>query len=100
VAGGFYSQKVAEAAALSGIKVLFTSEPTMSEKFVEGCRVLGRYSVRRSTPPAVVGAIAAGSKWPRWQQAAVWLMNKAAKRLTGHWYIPLRRIVLDSISRR
>ena len=100
VPGGFYSQKVGQAAAASGIKVLFTSEPTVSEQIVDGCRVMGRYSVRRSTPPSVVGAIAVGSKWPRWQQATIWFLNKAAKRLTGQWYIPLRRIVLDNISRR
>ena len=100
VAGGYYSHKVGQSAAASGIKVLFTSEPTVSEKVVDGCRVLGRYWVRRSTPPAIVGAIAGGNKWPRWQHAAWWLVNKAAKRLTGQWYIPLRRVLLDNISRR
>jgi peptidoglycan/xylan/chitin deacetylase (PgdA/CDA1 family) len=97
VPGGYYSQKVGQAAAASGIKVLFTSEPTATAQFVNGCRVLGRYTVHRSTPPDVVGAIAAGMKWPRYQQAAIWFFNKAAKRVAGRWYLPARRIVLDRI---
>ena len=99
VGDAYYSQTVAEAAASSGITVLFTSEPTVCEQIMEGCRVLGGYSVRRSTPPTVAGAIAAGNKWRRFEQATFWLINKAAKRSTCQWYFPLRRIVLDRISR-
>ena len=97
VAGGYYSQKVGQAAAASGIKVLFTSEPTATAQFVNGCRVLGRYTVRRSTPPAVVGAIAAGMKWPRYQQAVTWFVHKVAKTVAGPRYLSARRIVLDRI---
>lgn len=97
VPGGYYSKRVAEAAAAAGIKVLFTSEPTSIVQLVNGCQVLGRYTVRRSTPPAAVGAIAAGMKWPRHQQAATWFLNKAAKTLAGPWYLSARRIVLDRI---
>ncbi len=97
VPGGYYSKKVAEAAAAAGIKVLFTSEPTTTEHLVNGCRVLGRYSVRRRTQPAVVGAIAAGMKWPRYQQAAAWFVNKAAKTIGGPLYLSARRIVLNRV---
>jgi peptidoglycan/xylan/chitin deacetylase (PgdA/CDA1 family) len=100
VPAGYYSKKVAAAAAASGIKVLFTSEPTATEHLVSGCRVLGRYSVRRTTSSAVVGAIAAGRKWPRYRQTATWSLNKAAKTLAGPFYLSARRIILDRIYSR
>ncbi len=91
VAGGYYSSRVGRAAARSGIEVLFTSEPTTSVGAVDGCLVLGRYSVRRSTPAAEVAAIAAGARGPRYQQAGLWLAKKAAKSITGEWFLDLRR---------
>src|SRR5437764_1202238 len=47
VPGGYYSKRVAEAAASSGIEVLFNSEPTSRIKHVKGCMVLGRYSIQQ-----------------------------------------------------
>lgn len=97
--GGYYSRKVARAAAASGIEVLFTSEPTMSASQVDGCLVLGRYSVHRLTSSSVVGAIAAGATWPRFHQVALWLAKKGAKRATGRGYFTIRRLLLDRLCR-
>jgi hypothetical protein len=95
VPGGYYSRRVAKAAARAGIDILFTSEPTASRSFVDGCLVLGRYAVRRSTSPPVVGAIAAGAMLPRLRQAAAWSVKKAVKRVTGESYLAIRRLLLD-----
>jgi peptidoglycan/xylan/chitin deacetylase (PgdA/CDA1 family) len=95
VPGGYYSPKVARAAAVCGVKVLFTSEPTARVFFVDGCRVLGRYSVRSSMSASEVAAIATGAKLPRWEQASAWLGKKIAKQVMGPWYIPLRRVLAN-----
>src|SRR5437867_12732087 len=47
VPGGYYLKRVAEAAAAAGIEVLFNSEPTSRVERVNGCLVLGRYSIRQ-----------------------------------------------------
>ena len=100
VPAGYYSRRVAEAAAASGYRVLFTSEPTASTSVVGTCRVLGRYTVRRHTSASVVGSIAGGDRWPRWKQATAWAATKTAKRVAGKWYLPLRKVVLDGLAAR
>lgn len=92
VPGGYYSSRVARAAAAAGIEVLFTSEPTAKVSQVAGCLVLGRYTVRRSTPLAVVEALVAGAKWPRWCQAATWSLKGVVKRISGPCYPAARQV--------
>jgi peptidoglycan/xylan/chitin deacetylase (PgdA/CDA1 family) len=93
LAGGYYSPAVARAAAACGIKVLFTSEPTTALWDVDGCLVLGRYTVRRSTPARTVAAIAAGATLPRLEQALAWAAKKVVKRVTGTYYDVLREVL-------
>src|SRR5262249_51253399 len=45
VPGGYYSRAVAEAAARAGVRALFTSEPVIRHQQVDGCYVLGRYTL-------------------------------------------------------
>jgi len=94
VPGGFYAVKVAEAAAATGIKFLFTSEPTTRSKLVRGCAVLGRYTLQRRTSAETVAAIAAGHIAPRVQQAALWKAKKLAKALGGEYYLKVRKALL------
>jgi hypothetical protein len=91
VPGGYYSRRVAEAAALAGIKVLFNSEPVASCQYVDGCMVLGRYTVYRGTPAPVVAAMAAGQKLPRIKQQMLWKCKGLAKRVGGEAYLTLRK---------
>jgi len=100
VPNGYYLRPVAEAAAAAGIRILFTSEPTTRIESVDGCLVLGRYAIRRSTPPAFSGALASGAIWPRSREAAAWLVKKAAKRLTGRFYKPIRNLLVSNLSNR
>ena len=99
VAGGYYSRKVAEAAAASGLTRLFTSQPTAMVTLVNDCWVLGRYTVRRSTPVSEVAAIAAGARFPRWKQAAVWFGKGIVKTVMGESYVSLRRSLVGSDTR-
>lgn len=94
VPGGYYSHRVARAAARAGIRALFTSEPATRAGMVDGCLVLGRYSIRRGTPERVAGALAAGHRLPRLRQRAFWESKKLAKTLGGELYLKARRRLL------
>lgn len=43
--GGWYSRKIAEATAESGITILFTSKPSLRTAHVSGCEIAGRYNI-------------------------------------------------------
>jgi peptidoglycan/xylan/chitin deacetylase (PgdA/CDA1 family) len=90
VPNGYYVTKVARAAAASGLRYLFTSEPKMAAINSGSCRVLGRYLISANTPPETAGAIVAGEILPRWKQAIGWNVLKAAKRIGGDVYLDLR----------
>jgi peptidoglycan/xylan/chitin deacetylase (PgdA/CDA1 family) len=93
VPGGFYSRKVAEKAAEEGVEVLFTSEPTTRSHVVDGCLVLGRYTVQRWMSPAVVAALANGHGFARSKQVILWNVKKASKMLGGTRYSRLRKLL-------
>jgi len=92
---GAFSHRVAAAAAAAGITALFTSEPTARCRWVEGCLVLGRYTVRRDTPSAVAGALAAGALGPRLRQWWLWNLKKTAKAALGDVYLAARHAVYE-----
>src|SRR5205807_6568944 len=94
VPGGYYSEKVAEAASASGIKALFTSEPTIHCNYVNGCLVLGRYTVLRGMAPEISAGLASGKIAPRLKQVLLWNIKKIAKTLGGRSYCKLRKYML------
>ena len=97
VPGGYFSRKVAAAAEAAGVEVLFTSEPTSAAAVIDGCLVLGRYSIQRYTRAEISGAIAAGHPWPRWRQTAFWEAKKLMKALGGESYVTVRRQILSRL---
>jgi peptidoglycan/xylan/chitin deacetylase (PgdA/CDA1 family) len=94
VPGGYYSRKVAEGAAQAGIETLFTSEPTAHVQVVGGCRVMGRYVVRRGMGPEWSAGFAAGKVAPRLRQALFWKAKRVAKALGGGLYLRVREAML------
>jgi peptidoglycan/xylan/chitin deacetylase (PgdA/CDA1 family) len=94
VPGGHFSNRVARAAAEVGIKFLFISEPTVRSRNVEGCEILGRYTIWRGMGPEVSGGIAAGRFGPRWKQWLWWNTKKLAKTVGGEHYLKIRRALL------
>ncbi|PYO66376.1 MAG: hypothetical protein DMD69_13980 [Gemmatimonadetes bacterium] len=98
VPGGAYSSRVAEAAAVAGITALFTSEPTSRCHQVDGCLVVGRYSLRRGTPARIAAALASGRLLPRLAQLCFWNCKKLAKAVGGERYLALRRMVYGAAS--
>jgi peptidoglycan/xylan/chitin deacetylase (PgdA/CDA1 family) len=99
VPGGYYSPKVARAAALAGIEALFTSEPTASIRRVDGCLIFGRYVIKQNVSAATASALASGARGPRYRQFAAWNTIKAAKIAGGTAYPKIRRRWLDSRAR-
>jgi peptidoglycan/xylan/chitin deacetylase (PgdA/CDA1 family) len=97
IPGGDYSKTVARAAAAAGIRQLFTSEPVLTVRDVDGCAVFGRFAVVRGVPPQRAVALASGRTAPRLQQFASWQAKKAVKGVGGDRYLKLRRFLLDRL---
>ena len=98
VPAGHYARVVAEAAAASGIRTLFTSEPVLSVRDVEGCRVFGRYTIQRGVPAERAAALANSRTSPRARQFVFWNTKKLAKKVGGERYLRLRERLLAARS--
>jgi len=85
VPGGGYSRRVAEAAAACGITALFTSEPTTATEVVDGCLVLGRYTIWRGMPPARSAGFVSGGA-ARYGQVLFWNSKKVLRAIGGRAY--------------
>lgn len=94
VPGGYFSRTVAESAAAAGLRVLFTSEPVTSSHVVEGCTVLGRFSVQRGVSPQWVGSVVSGHLFPRFQRYVFWNGKKLLKAAGGEAWLEMRRRIL------
>jgi peptidoglycan/xylan/chitin deacetylase (PgdA/CDA1 family) len=100
VPGGYYRKNVAVAAARAGITTLFTSEPVRSAHRVDGCLVVGRFSIRRDVSAEEAARAAAGEA-ASWLPAYVgWNARKLAKQLAGKRYESVRRKLLASSSQK
>jgi peptidoglycan/xylan/chitin deacetylase (PgdA/CDA1 family) len=95
VPGGYYNRNVAEAAAEAGVETLFTSEPITQAISINGCLILGRYTIKQGMSADIACKIASGLKWPRFQQLAYWEFKKLIKKVGGNYWLQLRKAILD-----
>jgi peptidoglycan/xylan/chitin deacetylase (PgdA/CDA1 family) len=95
VPGGFYSRQVAQAAAAAGIRYLLTSEPTVRTQVVDGCLILGRYTLWRGMPAQRALDLALGSGVARQHQWLAWNLKKLLKRWARPLYRWVRRTLLE-----
>jgi peptidoglycan/xylan/chitin deacetylase (PgdA/CDA1 family) len=96
VPGGYFSKKVAEAGAACGIRALFTSEPVKTPTMVNGCMVLGRYTIFRGMPTSASLALSSGTTSASQAKAySYWSIKKAVKLVAGKHYLAMREIVLS-----
>jgi peptidoglycan/xylan/chitin deacetylase (PgdA/CDA1 family) len=91
IPGGFYTHRVAKAAAAAGYRSLFTSEPTTHAHVVNGCRILGRYALWHDTSAADAVALATGTGALRQRQWVSWNLKKPLKRWARPAYQLVRR---------
>jgi peptidoglycan/xylan/chitin deacetylase (PgdA/CDA1 family) len=98
VPGGYFSSRVARAAAMAGIRYLFTSEPVTSVSREGECLVLGRYTLRRSSPVREVASLVSRTGMARGRQWAMWNAKKALKAVGGETYLRVRASILGDSS--
>lgn len=91
VPGGYYTSAVGEAAAESGLQLLFTSMPRTAVTTIGPCCIFGRYTIRRWSSPLSAARIAAGAVGPRLSQWALYTTINAVRTLAGEHYMTLRR---------
>jgi peptidoglycan/xylan/chitin deacetylase (PgdA/CDA1 family) len=96
VPGGHYSTRVAAAAAEAGIRLMFTSQPTVRVKKLAGMWILGRYAIEASTTPETAAGLAAGDYLPRARWAALWVAKQACKQAAGSLYLRVRARLLHA----
>jgi peptidoglycan/xylan/chitin deacetylase (PgdA/CDA1 family) len=94
IPGGYYSRRVAAAAARAGIRLLFTSEPVTSTQVLEGCTLAGRFVVQQGVSASWVGSVVAGEMRPRLQRYLYWNGKKILKGMVGSGWLSLRRRIL------
>jgi hypothetical protein len=61
---------------------------------VDGCTILGRYTIVQRSTAAEAAAIAAGALAPRARQALYWNLKKVAKVVAGDLYLGVRKTFL------
>jgi len=94
VPGGYYSNRVGEAAAAAGVRVLFNSEPTTAVHVTVGCLVVGRYNIFRGMSPEVSANLVSIHSDARSRQWLYWNLKKFAKTSAGMPYLAARQWLL------
>jgi peptidoglycan/xylan/chitin deacetylase (PgdA/CDA1 family) len=90
VPGGSYGAKVGRAAAESGVKHLFTSDPVTTSVNVGGCRIMGRFALTSGMSSHRVARIAAGTLSEHALHYFVWNIKKVVKSVMPGPYRALR----------
>ena len=86
VPGGAYSRNVALAAREAGLEILMTSEPQIQAHDVNGCQVMGRFTLRRNSPPNLAGKLVCIERKWRNRQWLAWNSKKLLKKGLGTSY--------------
>jgi peptidoglycan/xylan/chitin deacetylase (PgdA/CDA1 family) len=94
IPGGYYSRAVASAAAAAGIRVLFTSEPVTRTAVVDGCLIIGRFSVQQGVSEEWVAAVVANRPLPRAGRYLAWNGKKLLKAAGGSAWLAMRKAIL------
>jgi peptidoglycan/xylan/chitin deacetylase (PgdA/CDA1 family) len=94
VPGGLYSREVGRAAVAAGYTSLFTSLPSQRLRSIDGCRLIGRYALRRDSSARDAAAAAAGAALPWARQRAAWGLRGTVKAVAGKRYESVRRALL------
>ncbi len=94
VPNGYHSPDVARSAALAGIQSLFTSEATTAHQVIDGCTVLGRYSIQAGDPPSLTSSLVTDAH-ARFRQTVSWTAKKLAKTVGGSAYLAVRSRLLS-----
>src|SRR5262245_42803437 len=86
VPGGYFSTAVATAAATAGLNVLFTSEPTTRVSHVDGCAIVGRFTIRPNHRPDIAVRLIGTAPWTRYSAWISWNLKALVKSVLGASY--------------
>jgi peptidoglycan/xylan/chitin deacetylase (PgdA/CDA1 family) len=86
VPGGYYSPLVAQTARDAGLRVLFTSEPTIVSRQQSGILVMGRFTLRHAHSTDMARQLLQRAPWMRYRQWASWNAKSVIKSLLGPAY--------------
>lgn len=86
VPGGDISKLTLQVGAAAGLRFLFTSEPWLQPRFVDGCTVLGRFCVKGDVTAAAIRELAAMRGWQSVQ------FERRMKVLASRAFAPLYRL--------
>ncbi len=92
IPGGFSRPIVAETAAEAGIKLLFTSNPTIKCREIDGCLTVGRFSIRRGTSARTAAALASRAVAPRLGQFLLYSFLGMMRAIGGEHYTRARML--------
>ena len=95
VPGGYFSHRVARAAADAGLRTLYTSEPTTTSSTCDDCVVMGRFTIRRGHPPDMARRFAATAPWARCSAWVAWNAKAAVKPVLGASYARIADWILE-----
>jgi peptidoglycan/xylan/chitin deacetylase (PgdA/CDA1 family) len=94
VPGGFISRTVIEEAARSRIKILFSSQPEIAVRVVDGIDVRGRFTVKRTTKTRTVIKLSMQHPSATLAQTFSWNGRKILKASLGPLYGSIRNRLL------
>ena len=100
VPGGYYSRAVAHTALDAGLSTLFTSEPITAIHDVQGCSVLGRFTIRRGDGPDASRRLVLPAPSARLGAWAIWNAKGLVKPLLGPAYMRVADLVFGWSARR
>lgn len=92
---GDLSSRALATAVAAGYQVVFTSEPVSRVREHEGCRVAGRFTLRRASPASLAAAFASGVPGPAWRQWCGWNARKLLKKVGGSAYLAVRERLFE-----
>jgi peptidoglycan/xylan/chitin deacetylase (PgdA/CDA1 family) len=84
--GGYFSSAVAETAAESGLRVLFTSEPVTRTYAAGPCTIVGRFAIRAGAAPEFSRKLVEPARWTRTEEWASWQVKSFLKPVLGPFY--------------
>jgi peptidoglycan/xylan/chitin deacetylase (PgdA/CDA1 family) len=93
VPGGEISRNVLRSAAASGLRHLFTSEPTLRHRAVGGCWILGRFCVKHSTSAKEIDRLIQFQGW------GGKLLARRLKNAAARSFSPLYRLYVNRSTR-
>jgi len=95
VPGGYFSAAVGKSAADSGLRKLFTSEPTTKTSTMDDCTLIGRFTIRRGHPPDMARRFVAAAPWARCGAWVGWNAKAIVKPVLGASYAHVADWILE-----